>query len=67
MATDKPSNLQVSAQKLSFFAHAAIQFGVPGWVARDDAVTIFNTWLPRLPGDIFILAAKSKKSLEGQR
>lgn len=46
--TDKPSNLRESAQKLLFFACAAIQFGVPEWVTRGDSETIFQHMAPKI-------------------
>lgn len=44
--TDKSQISDTQQRSCPYFVHVAIQFGVPGWEARNDSETIFNPWLP---------------------
>lgn len=44
--TDKSQISDTQQRSCPYFVHVAIQFGVPGWVARNDSETVFNPWLP---------------------
>lgn len=65
--TDKPQISVAQPKSCSIFARAAIQFGVSDWVARGDSETIFNTCLPRLPGNISSYLSRGRRTWRAER